>query len=207
MVETPLSRSRATHPQGKRMKEYRNFKRLFPSAACPHPVPCSLTLLPGHPPAAAGVCPHGALAGGPRLPAPPGATPQPRQRAAVRRPGRLPADAVRRRGARGDGRVSELSFHWDVCHGDSTLERRCPWDSFPCRAPMATVLRASQAAKLRPANNASAANRPPVRTVPAYWSPRIPGAARRAQNKLWLWRSTAGASGRRPACCRAVPPR
>ena len=41
--------------------------------------------------------PAGALAGGPRLPAPPGATPQPRQRAAVRRPGRLPVDAVRRR--------------------------------------------------------------------------------------------------------------
>jgi hypothetical protein len=29
------------------------------------------------------------------------------------------------------GRVSDLYFHWEVCHGDSTLERRCPWDSFP----------------------------------------------------------------------------
>ena len=27
-------------------REYRNFKRLFPPAACPHPVPCSLTTLP-----------------------------------------------------------------------------------------------------------------------------------------------------------------
>src|SRR5215510_3729915 len=29
------------------------------------------------------------------------------------------------------GRVSDLYFHWEVCHGDSTLERRCPWYSFP----------------------------------------------------------------------------
>jgi DNA methylase len=59
------------------------------------------TMLPGHPPASAGVCPHAqrrtpcwyARPGVPRRPAPPGATPQPRQRAAARRPGRLPADA------------------------------------------------------------------------------------------------------------------
>ena len=29
------------------------------------------------------------------------------------------------------GRVSDLYFHWDVCHGHSTLERRCPWYSCP----------------------------------------------------------------------------
>jgi predicted ArsR family transcriptional regulator len=29
------------------------------------------------------------------------------------------------------GRVSDLYFHWEVCHGDSTIERRCPWYSFP----------------------------------------------------------------------------
>jgi hypothetical protein len=29
------------------------------------------------------------------------------------------------------GRVSDLYFHWEVCHGDSTVERRCPWYSFP----------------------------------------------------------------------------
>jgi hypothetical protein len=29
------------------------------------------------------------------------------------------------------GRVSDLYFHWEVCHGDSTIERRCPWYSCP----------------------------------------------------------------------------
>jgi hypothetical protein len=38
--------------------EHRNFKRLFPSAACTHPVPCSLPMRPDSPPAAAGVCPQ-----------------------------------------------------------------------------------------------------------------------------------------------------
>ena len=60
------------------------------------------TMLPGHPPARAGVCPHAqrrtpcwyARPGVPRRPAPPGAAPQPRSRAAARRPGRLPADAA-----------------------------------------------------------------------------------------------------------------
>ena len=56
----------------------------------PDPGPCSLATLPlllrsARMPSA--TCPAGALAGGPRLPAPPGATPQPRQCAAVRRPG------------------------------------------------------------------------------------------------------------------------
>ena len=66
------------------------------------------TMLPGSPPAAAGVCPQAqrhppcwCARRGAETPAPPGATPQPRQRAAVRRPGRSPADTVRRRGARG----------------------------------------------------------------------------------------------------------
>ena len=30
-----------------------------------------------------------------------------------------------------EGRVSDLYFHWEVCHGDSTIERRCPWYSCP----------------------------------------------------------------------------
>jgi hypothetical protein len=29
------------------------------------------------------------------------------------------------------GRVSDLYFHWEVCHGDSSIKRRCPWYSFP----------------------------------------------------------------------------
>jgi class 3 adenylate cyclase len=29
------------------------------------------------------------------------------------------------------GRVSDLYFHGEVCHGDSTIERRRPWYSFP----------------------------------------------------------------------------
>ena len=55
------------------------------------------TMLPGHPPASAGVCPHAqrrtpcwyARPGVPRRPAPPGATPLPRQRAAAWREGSL----------------------------------------------------------------------------------------------------------------------
>ena len=39
-------------------------------------------------------------------------------------------DVTQRRESR-VGRVSDLYFHWEVCHGDSAIERRCPWYSFP----------------------------------------------------------------------------
>ena len=43
----------------------------------------------------------------------------------VIRPDRLDLHLERR------GHVSDLYFHWEVCHADSTIERRCPWYSFP----------------------------------------------------------------------------
>jgi hypothetical protein len=44
---------------------------------------------------------------------------------------RLPQGQASRDAYAQMGRVSDLYFHWEVCHGDSTLERRCPWYSFP----------------------------------------------------------------------------